>query len=354
MQSLLDRTNQALGRLDGITLLLPDPDQFIYTFVRKEAVLSSQIEGTQSSLSDLLAVRARTPRRRAARRHRRNRELHRGARLRPRPDQPHQERRRSPTRFCAKSIDDFSRRGTRADKEPGRVPSRSELARRRTRPRRARFVPPPWQEVGVGDRRPREVHPRRPQPDAVLVQGRARARAVRDDPPLPRRQRSRRDGSSSRCCCAPKASRAAAPLPEPATSSVTATAYYEHLQRVRTDGAWEDWLRFFLEGVIEVAESTTVTIQRVVAMVETRPPEDPHLRSRRRDRAPRARPRDTLRCHRSQQLRRAPRTDRPPRVRRHPTARGAGILREATGRQRGKLYVYDEYLTILNEGTEPL
>jgi cell filamentation protein, protein adenylyltransferase len=54
MQQLLDRTNQALGRLDGITLLLPDPDQFIYTFVRKEAVLSSQIEGTQSSLSDLL------------------------------------------------------------------------------------------------------------------------------------------------------------------------------------------------------------------------------------------------------------------------------------------------------------
>ena len=47
MQTLLDRANQALGRLDGVTLLLPDPDQFIYTFVRKEAVLSSQIEGTQ-------------------------------------------------------------------------------------------------------------------------------------------------------------------------------------------------------------------------------------------------------------------------------------------------------------------
>src|SRR5437868_631023 len=53
-QELLDRANQALGRLDGITLLLPDPDQFLYTYVRKEAVLSSQIEGTQSSLSDLL------------------------------------------------------------------------------------------------------------------------------------------------------------------------------------------------------------------------------------------------------------------------------------------------------------
>jgi Fic family protein len=45
-------------------------------------------------------------------------------------------------------------------------------------------------------------------------------------------------------------------------------SYYEHLQRVRTDGAWEDWLQFFLEGVIEVAESTTLTTQRVVAMVE--------------------------------------------------------------------------------------
>ena len=54
LQRLLDRANQAIGRLDGVTLLLPDPDQFLYGYIRKEAVLSSQIEGTQSSLSDLL------------------------------------------------------------------------------------------------------------------------------------------------------------------------------------------------------------------------------------------------------------------------------------------------------------
>src|SRR6266487_245422 len=54
IQDLLDTANQALGRLDGVTLLLPDPDLFLYSYVRKEAVLSSQIEGTQSSLSDLL------------------------------------------------------------------------------------------------------------------------------------------------------------------------------------------------------------------------------------------------------------------------------------------------------------
>src|SRR5512140_3032003 len=53
-QSLLERATLALGRLDSIPLLLPDPQLFLYAYVRREAVLSSQIEGTQSSLSDLL------------------------------------------------------------------------------------------------------------------------------------------------------------------------------------------------------------------------------------------------------------------------------------------------------------
>lgn len=54
MQDLLERANRSLGRLDGLTRLLPDPHLFRYMYIRKEAVLSSQIEGTQSSLSDLL------------------------------------------------------------------------------------------------------------------------------------------------------------------------------------------------------------------------------------------------------------------------------------------------------------
>ena len=53
-QRLLERATLALGRLDSITLLLPDPGIFLYAYVRREALLSSQIEGTQSSLSDLL------------------------------------------------------------------------------------------------------------------------------------------------------------------------------------------------------------------------------------------------------------------------------------------------------------
>jgi len=59
LQSLLSQADLALGRLDGSILTLPDPDLFVFMYVRKEAVLSSQIEGTQSSLQDVLAAEAK-------------------------------------------------------------------------------------------------------------------------------------------------------------------------------------------------------------------------------------------------------------------------------------------------------
>lgn len=58
LQRLLSQADLALGRLDGSIQILPNPDLFVYMYVRKEAVLSSQIEGTQSSLQDLLAAEA--------------------------------------------------------------------------------------------------------------------------------------------------------------------------------------------------------------------------------------------------------------------------------------------------------
>ena len=58
LQRLLSEADRALGRLDGSVQTLPNPDLFVYMYVRKEAVLSSQIEGTQSSLQDLLAAEA--------------------------------------------------------------------------------------------------------------------------------------------------------------------------------------------------------------------------------------------------------------------------------------------------------
>jgi len=61
LQRLLSEADRALGRLDGSVQTLPNPDLFVYMYVRKEAVLSSQIEGTQSSLQDLLAAEAHVP-----------------------------------------------------------------------------------------------------------------------------------------------------------------------------------------------------------------------------------------------------------------------------------------------------
>lgn len=58
MQTALSRADRALGRLDGSIQTLPNPDLFVFMYVRKEAVLSSQIEGTQSSLNDLLEAEA--------------------------------------------------------------------------------------------------------------------------------------------------------------------------------------------------------------------------------------------------------------------------------------------------------
>ena len=56
LQSLLSRADQAVGRLDGVIQTVPNADLFVAMYVRREAVLSSQIEGTQSTLEDLLAV----------------------------------------------------------------------------------------------------------------------------------------------------------------------------------------------------------------------------------------------------------------------------------------------------------
>lgn len=58
LQVQLSQADRALGRLDGSVATLPNPDLFVFMYVRKEAVLSSQIEGTQSSLQDLLAAEA--------------------------------------------------------------------------------------------------------------------------------------------------------------------------------------------------------------------------------------------------------------------------------------------------------
>src|SRR5262249_48386316 len=126
-------------------------------------------------------------------------------------------------------------------------------------------------------------------------------------------------------------------------------AYYDHLQRVRTEGAWEAWLDFFLRGVIETTEQATTTAQRILALMR-----DDRDRIEKLGRpAPSA-----LRLHHALQERvilSIPRASARLGVT-QPTVTTSmkhlldlGIVRELTGRKRNKLYVYDAYMKILSE-----
>jgi Fic family protein len=131
-------------------------------------------------------------------------------------------------------------------------------------------------------------------------------------------------------------------------------AYYARLQSVRTDGDWEGWLRFFLEGVFETSQQAVSTAQRVLALF---------AQDRERLRALGRRAGSALRVHacleRRPILSVAETADELGISR--PTVRGCieameemGIAREITGRERRRLYVYDAYIAVLAEGTEPL
>ena len=142
-QLLLERATLAVGRLDSISTLLPDPQLFLYSYVRREAVLSSQIEGTQSSLSDLLLFEMEeapgTPLDDVVEVSNYIAALEHGmARLREGFPLSNRLLREMHAALMAK--------GRGSDKQPGEF-RRSQNWIGGTRPGNARFVPPPPEEV---------------------------------------------------------------------------------------------------------------------------------------------------------------------------------------------------------------
>ena len=131
-------------------------------------------------------------------------------------------------------------------------------------------------------------------------------------------------------------------------------AYYNLLQRVRTEGAWEAWLHFFLSGIIDTTEQATRTAQRILELFE-----NDRARVEKLGRAASS----ALRLHHSFQKRvifSIPGAAKRLRLS-QPTVTAAiahlaklRIVREMTGRRRSKLYAYDAYLKILSEGAEPI
>jgi Fic family protein len=355
LRRLLDRANQALGRLDGITLLLPDPDHFLYSYIRKEAVLSSQIEGTQSSLSDLLLF---------------EHDIASGVPI---------EDVKETTNYLAalnlglqsmaeglpislrllRQVHAELLRGTRGGETgPGEF-RRIQNWLGGQAPEAARYVPPPPNEVpGAMAELEKFLHG---DPIAVPLLVRAALAHAQFETIHPFLDGNGRVGRLlvTLLLCSDTADGEERVLSRPLLYLSLhlkrhRDTYYERLQAIRTEGDWEGWLRFFLEGVISVATLATETTKRIVELIE---------RDRRQIN-------DLGRAAGSALLvfdqavkdvvLRIPETaERLPVS--EPTVATAianleelEILREITGRSRNKIFTYAKYLDILSEGTEPL
>ncbi|MEL6703805.1 MAG: Fic family protein [Bacteroidota bacterium] len=345
---LMERANRALGRLDGISTLLPDRELFLYLYVRKEAVLSSQIEGTQSSLSDLLLFEDdRTP----------------GVPLDDVREVSNYvaalnhglERLRSGFPLSLRLIREIHgvllQDGRGADKTPGEF-RRSQVWLGGSRPGTARFVPPPVSEVMVClDRFEHYLY--EPGTPVLIKAALAHVQFETIHPFLDGNGRVGRLLITFLLC-------AEDVLAEPLLYlslyfKTHRDEYYERLQRVRTHGEWEAWLRFFLRGVQETSKQAVDTARDILALFE-------RDRARIREGTGGAAS-STLRVH--EVLQRQPLLTIKEAARRsslsQPTARVAldhmarlGITREVTGGSYRMTYLYSPYLAILERGTEPL
>jgi Fic family protein len=347
LQGLLDHANQALGRLDGVTLLLPDPDQFLYTYVRKEAVLSSQIEGTQSSLSDLLLYEANAAPGVPVS------DARETSNYIAAMDHALEEIQSGKLPLCNRLLRDahalLLRSGRGSDRSPGRF-RREQNWIGGNRPAVARYVPPPWQEVEPAMTKLERFLHDEPERTPILVKAAlAHAQFETIHPFLDGNGRIGRLLITLLLVVEDVLKRPLLYLS--LYLKQNRDDYYDHLQRIRTEGAWEPWLRFFLEGIVEVAEATTSTTRELVRMIE-RDRQAIHEFGRGAATA--------LRVHdlasrfvvfRPTAAAKALQLSDPPVYAAVRRLEGTGILREVTGRQRGKLYVYDEYLARLNEGT---
>lgn len=348
-QRLLEQALLACGRLDGVSALLPDTDLFLYGYVRREAVLSSQIEGTQSSLSDLLLFE-----------------------LDAAPGVPFDdvvevsnyvaaldhgmERLQSgfplSNRLLREMHAKLLARGRGADKQPGDF-RRSQNWIGGTRPGNAHFVPPP--PALVGDcmaELERFIHDRASNlPDLV----KAAVAHVQFETIHPFLDGNGRLGRLLIVLMLQQAGILRQPLLYLSLYfKQHRSEYYRLLDAVRREGDWEAWLDFFLDGVAQTASSAVDTANRLLAVFRD---DESRIAAHERSSA------SLLKAYSA--LRRRPVTGINDLAARaelsFPTAARAvallveaGIARELTGGKRNRVYAYDRYLAILTEGTEPL
>jgi len=345
---LLEKANLALGRLDGITKLLPDPTLFIYNYVRKEAVLSSQIEGTQSSLSDLLLFEhdqvAGVPLDDVREVSNYVRAMEHGlARLRNEAGLPLSSR-------LLKEVHERLLADSRGgDKAPGTF-RRSFVWLGSQRATRAVFVPPPAEYIDVLMTNLEHFLHDQPERTPTLIKAAlAHAQFETIHPFLDGNGRVGRLLITLLLC-------AEGVLAEPMLYlslyfKTNRQAYYQALQRVRSHGDWEGWLLFFLQGVFETAQQAFELAQQLTDMFE---------RDRNRVQVLGARGGtmlQVLRFAREQVIFAAPEAANAlaisvPSIRKAITSlEEFGIIVEITNKKKNRLWCYQEYVQRLNEGT---
>lgn len=263
LQALLSEAALALGRLDGSIQTLPNSDLFVYMYVRKEAVLSSQIEGTQSSLQDLLAAEARIlkpPRANDAS------EVvnyvsamnHGLARL---PELPVSIR-------LIREIHAELLQGARGSHlRPGELrTSQNWIGPPGCTLNEAIFVPPPPHEVPAAlGKLETFLHNPNSLPPLVWI-GLAHAQFETIHPFLDGNGRVGRLLITFLLCEQKMLLKPVLYLSH--FFKRHRQAYYEHLQSVRDKGAWEEWLNFFLRGVVEVSNGAMNTARAILALRE--------------------------------------------------------------------------------------
>jgi Fic family protein len=349
LQVLIEAANHALGRLDGAASVLSYTSLFLYMYVRKEALLSSQIEGTQSSLSDLLLFEAdeipavpmddvREVSNYVAAMHHGLERLRAGFPL--------------SLRLIREIHATLMARGRDADQMPGEF-RRSQNWVGGTRPGNAVYVPPPADRVELlmGELE-RFLHAETPEIPTVVKAGLAHVQFETIHPFLDGNGRLGRLLITFFLC-----ERGVLREPLLYLSLYLKThrdAYYDHLMRVRREGDWVGWLRFFLEGVRDTANQAADTARQLLALFEA---DRGKIESLGRASS------SAIRVHMA--LRRAPMISIPEAAKElqlsQPTVTAAlhhlvrlGIVREITGRRRRRVFVYEAYMRMLSEGTEPL
>jgi Fic family protein len=347
LRDLLDQTHLALGRLDSTTLLLPETDFFLYMYIRKEAVLSSQIEGTQSSLSELLLFE-----------------------IGGKPDVPINDVQEVSNYVAAlnhglslirqglpislRLIKEMHKvllsKGRGSDKMPGEFRT-SQNWIGGTRPGNAIYVPPPPEKLiecmGSLELFLNNIPEKTP---TLIKAALAHVQFETIHPFLDGNGRVGRLLITILLC-------SEAILKEPLLYlslyfKTHRDTYYDHLQQVRVNGDWESWVEFFLTAVKETSEKAASTASELIKLGE----ED----KRKIQNVGRSAG-SVFRVHQALLQRPIISISKICEMTglwatSATTAIGhlekAGIVKEITGRKRNRLYKYVAYVDKLNEGTD--